>query len=88
MNLITWAEACLRHYLNVAKAAMLAQCIAKHFPVLSAESKGAEESGLTGAVPMIRIEQIIDDLLSFDQQALSTWKGHVRWSTELSARAY
>ena len=44
--------------------------------------RGAEESGLTGTVPMIRIEQIIDDLLSFDQQAFSTWKGHVRSSTE------
>jgi hypothetical protein len=81
MNLITWAEPCLRHDLNLATAAMFAQCIAKHFPVLSAESKGAEESGLAGAVPMIRIEQIINDLLSFDQQPLATWKDQVRWST-------
>jgi hypothetical protein len=26
---------------------------------------------------MIQIEQIIDNLLPFDQQLLSTWKGHV-----------
>ena len=81
MNLITWAEPCLRHDLNLATAAMFAQCIAKHFPVLSAESKGAEESGFARAVPMIRIEQIINDLLSFDQQPLATWKDQVRWST-------
>jgi hypothetical protein len=31
--------------------------------VLSPESKDADEPGLTGARPMARIEQIIDDLL-------------------------
>src|SRR5271156_3338247 len=61
---------------------MFAQCIAKHFPVLSAESEGAEKAGLTCAVAVIRIEQIIDDLLSFDQQPLSTRKNHVRCSTD------
>jgi hypothetical protein len=35
---------------------------------------------------MIRIEEIINDLLSFDQQPLSTWKGQVRWSTGSAER--
>jgi len=56
---------------------MFTQCIAKHLPGLPAESEGAEEAGLTGAVAVIRIEQIIDDLLSFDQQPLSSRKDHV-----------
>jgi hypothetical protein len=58
MHLITWAKPRLRHHLNLATAAIFAQCIAKHSPVLSPESKGAEEPGLTGTVPMIWIEQI------------------------------
>jgi hypothetical protein len=78
MHLITLAEPCLRHYLYLATTAMFAQCIAKHFPVLSAESKGTEEPGLAGAIPMIKVEQIFDDLLSLEQQPLSIWKRHVR----------
>ena len=57
---------------------MFTQCIAKHLPGIPAESEGAEETGLTRAVAVIQIEQIIEDLFSFDQQQLSSGKHHVR----------